>query len=191
MKRQEYIQQNIDPSLKFWFKGEQGRLVNEIGGEPIVPTNSQTCYWNTTHNAYEFFHTSAPQRCALCFFDFEVRERTGYGEVLVTEPRTFVNLFDWYPTREGIFSLEADRIGSGWHKLAQRWWQDGAIFKREDFVDGALVNSLDYNIIIPLQTKNGLQLNVGNSYFGYWSNQCMKNLKFWNRCLTTEEIASL
>lgn len=192
MPRREYIsKQDIDPSLKFWFKGEQGRLVDEISGSAIVPTSSATCYWNSTHNAYEFKHTSAPQRCALCLFDFEVQERTGAGEVLVTTSRTYVNLFDWYPTRDGIFALESFRIGSGWHKVAQRWYQDGSIFKREDFVDGVFVISANYNSIVPATTKNGLQLNVGNATFSLWSDQCMKNLKLWNRCLTTEEIAAL
>ena len=191
MRRESYIAETIDPSLLFWFKGEQGRLVNEIGGAAIVPTSSATCYWNSTYNAYEFKHTSAPQRCALCEFDFDVQERTGYGEVLVTTSRTYVNLFDWYPTRDGIFSVNAYRIGNGWHKFAQRWYQDGSLLKREDFVDGVFVFSYNYNTIVPLQTKNGLQLNVGDSSFNYWSDQCMKNLKFWNRCLTIAEIQAL
>lgn len=193
MRREDYIsQQPFDPSLRFWFKGEQGRLVNEIDGSLIVPTSSQTCYWNSTYNAYEFYHTTAPQRCALCEFEFIVgAERTGFAEVHVTTGRTYVQIFDWYPTRDGIFSFDYSRVGAGWHKIAQRWYQDGSIVKREDFVDGVNVLNANYNVVLQPSTKNGLQINVGNNNFNLWSNQYMKNMKLWTRCLTVEEIASL
>lgn len=193
------IGSTVDPSLKFWFKGEEGRLIDEISGSSIVP-NGNLLSWDATVGAYRAGYNSSYNIAAICTpvdLDTNMWNHTVVCDVWpISNGRSnsLVTL-DTYPTRQAWVACTYNRlISNSWNRFAMVYAiKSSNLVERRGYVNGILDVSVDYNSDGSGFNKGtGVAINSrgGNSYLNF-ATYYLKNLRFYNRPLTLEEIAAL
>ena len=191
-KREHISQQGIDPSLKFWFKGEEGRLIDEISGNQIVVYNNGL-QWSNDKQAYLFINPASYTNkfVGLCncdpqisTFDFTV---TYY--IMKNSSGTAFSPLSTYTYREGaISSGEVSWLSNNtWHKCLVVWETIGTTTYRKTYLDGVQKYNFSYqNAVYHAETQ--VALNYVNNSYAYWSSFYCKDLKWYNRVFTPQEI---
>lgn len=199
MKREKLLtQEQIDQSLKFWFKGEQGRLVDEISGSEITPNGSSYFSWDEEHQAYKVLSKkySYSAYCHPVDLGTNQWEHTVYSEVFPisagSEP-TLITL-DTYPTRQAWSGAIYSKLNLNlWNKLAMVYTIcPNNIVQRRGYVNGIIDIAFDYNSDGSGFNKGtGITINCSPPSGSTFANYYLKNLRFYNRPLTLDEIAAI
>lgn len=197
MRREHTSEQGIDPSLKFWFKGEQGRLVDEISGNPII-VNQNLLEWSSSRGAYLAKNPASynPKYCAYCVCDTGITEMTQTVVVDVYRYTSGSNLttLDTYPTRQASWGFYNSWLPSSaqWIRLANTWQKNNNnTISRRNYVNGVLKFSYEYSGDGTFNPYQGVTINYTNQWSGDWCQYYLKNLRWYNRVLTLDEIAAL
>lgn len=192
MKREHNkIGSTVDPSLKFWFKGEEGRLIDEISGNQIVVYNNGL-QWSNDKQAYLFINPAnySNKFVGLCDCDTGIStfNFTVTYFIQKNEGNTFVTCTA-YPYREGaISSGEAQWLSNNtWHKYLVVWETIGTTTYRKSYLDGVLKYNFSYqNSVFHPGTQ--VALNYVNSSYSFWASFYCRDLKWYNRVFTQQEI---
>lgn len=197
MRREHIIESGEDSSLRFWFKGEQNRLIDEISGNPII-INQNLMVWDSGMQAYRFNKPSSynPKYSAYCECD------TGMDKLVMTvvadiypysSGKNIVTLDTW-PTRQAMF-------GVGYNNLTRNTWNRVAFF-----FERPTSTTIHYYIYLngvkirddapatsdgTFNRYQGVTLNFVNQWSNDWGVYFGKNFRWYNRVLTLEEVAAL
>ncbi len=199
MKR-EYneIGNTVDPSLKFWFKGEQGRLVDEISGSSII-INGNLMSWDSTRQAYKVAFSNSytySAYCTPCDLGTTEWNHTVVVDVwpIAKGSDVYITTLDTYPTRQAWAGFTYNRLTQNvWNRCAMVYTKvSNSLVERRGYINGDLDISVDYINPNTFNKGTGVMINArGGNPIYIFGTYYFKNMRFYNRPLTLDKIAAL
>lgn len=195
IREHDNTQPSGDTSLRFWFKGEQDRLIDEISGNSII-INQNLMVWDTTRQAYKFNKPSSDTNkyVAHCECDIGITQLpvTAIADVYPYSAGTNVALLDTWPTRQAMFGIQYRYLTSNqWNRVAVIWEYTANTATAKRYVNGILKLTNTYTSDGSYNKYQGVALDFTNQWSGDWGVFFGKNFRLYNRILTLDEIAAL